>query len=256
MHVDQAPGGGLTGSERPGTGGWVPTGGERDLRGGILARAGQILFVLVLTGVIVFGAAGRLDWAWGWVFLAIYVVSISINAAFLLRTSPDVVAERGRPAEFKRWDALISGGWALFQYLGIPIVAGLDLRLGWTGTVDVAWHVLGAVVFAAGLGLFGWAMIENAYFSTAARIQGDRGQTVCRTGPYRFVRHPGYVGAILQSIGAAVLLGSAWAVLPAVGAGAFMVARTALEDRMLRAELAGYADYAREVRYRLMPGVW
>lgn len=244
MQVEQVP---------PGGG---QTGAGRGLLGGILARAVQIAFVVVLQGVVVFGAAGTLDWSWAWVLLAIYVLTIAINATFLMRTSPEVVAERGRPAEFKRWDAVVSGGWALCQYLGIPLVAGLDLRWGWTGNVDAVAHVAGAVVLIAGFALFSWSMITNAYFSTAARIQGDRGQTVCRTGPYRFVRHPGYVGAILQSIGVGVLLGSAWSLLPALGAIVFITARTALEDRMLHAELAGYDDYARDVRFRLIPGVW
>lgn len=230
--------------------------GGGGLLSGILARAAQIAFVVVLQGVVLFGAAGTLDWSWAWALLAIYVVTIAINATFLMRTSPEVVAERGRPAEFKRWDAIVSGGWALSQYIAIPLVAGLDIRWAWTGGMDVAWHALGAVVLVAGFALFSWAMITNAYFSTAARIQGERGQTVCRSGPYRFVRHPGYVGAILQSIGAGVLLGSAWSLLPAIAATAFITARTALEDRMLHAELAGYDDYARDVRFRLVPGVW
>jgi protein-S-isoprenylcysteine O-methyltransferase Ste14 len=111
-------------------------------------------------------------------------------------------------------------------------------------------------VFAAGLALFGRAMIVNAYFSRSARIQRDRGQTVCRDGPYRVVRHPGYAGTILQSIGAPLLLGSAWALLPAVAAVAFITARTWFEDRMLRAELPGYAEYALQVNKRLVPLVW
>ena len=111
-------------------------------------------------------------------------------------------------------------------------------------------------MFAVGLELFGWAMVVNAYFSTVARIQRDRGQTVCREGPYRFVRHPGYAGAILESLGSPLLLGSAWALLPAVVAIGCMSARTWLEDRMLRAELPGYVEYAGEVRWRLVPLIW
>jgi protein-S-isoprenylcysteine O-methyltransferase Ste14 len=99
-------------------------------------------------------------------------------------------------------------------------------------------------------------MISNAYFPTAARIQGDRGQTVCREGPYRIVRHPGYSGTIFQSIGAPLLLGSAWALLPAVVAIAAISVRTWFEDRMLRAELPGYAEYATAVRRRLVPLIW
>ena len=104
--------------------------------------------------------------------------------------------------------------------------------------------------------MFGWAMTTNAFFSTAVRIQSDRGHTVCRSGPYRFVRHPGYVGAILMSLGTPLLLGSAWALIPAAAAMVLMVLRTHLEDDTLRAELPGYEDYAHDVRYRLVPRLW
>jgi protein-S-isoprenylcysteine O-methyltransferase Ste14 len=118
------------------------------------------------------------------------------------------------------------------------------------------WNVAGAIGYAAGLALFSWAMIVNAFFSTAARIQDDRGQTVCQSGPYRFLRHPGYTGILLQSIGTPILLGSLWALIPGIATIGFMVARTVLEDRMLREELAGYAEYAGRVRFRLVPDVW
>ena len=144
----------------------------------------------------------------------------------------------------------------MLQYIGLPLVAGLDARYAWTGSLDVAWHVLGAALFGVGLGLFGWAMITNAYFSTAARIQSERGQTVCRSGPYRFVRRPGYSGTMLQSLGVAVLLGSAWALLPGIAAVGQMVLRTGLEDQMLQVELPGYPAYVRDVRHRLVPGIW
>jgi protein-S-isoprenylcysteine O-methyltransferase Ste14 len=212
--------------------------------------------MFLVQGAIVFGAAGRLDWTWGWLFLAIYLGSTLLNAWFLLRTSPEMVAERGRPGAMPGWDKVIGGLWGVLQFVVLPLVAGLDDRFGWTGSLDLGWHLLGIVLFAAGLALFGWAMIANAYFSTAARIQADRGQTVCRSGPYRVVRHPGYAGTLLQSIGIAVLLGSLWALLPALVAAALMITRTWFEDRMLRAELAGYVEYAREVRYRLVPGIW
>src|SRR4030042_3363570 len=99
--------------------------------------------------------------------------------------------------------------------LVLPLVAGLDFRFGWTRGLGPAWNIAGGVVFAAGMALFSWAMITNAYFSTTARIQTDRGQTVCRTGPYRFVRHPGDLGAILQAPGMSILLGSMWSLIPA-----------------------------------------
>lgn len=226
-----------------------------DVARGIALRAVQIGVMFLLIGVVLFGAAGRLGWTWGWAYLAIYLASTLVNAWFL-RRDPELVAERGRPGQMPRWDKALGGLWSLAQFVLLPLVAGLDERFGWTGPVDVAWHLAGALIFGAGLALFGWAMIANAYFSTVARVQPERGQAVCREGPYRFVRHPGYVGAILQSIGTPFLLGSLWALLPAVAAGALMAARTSFEDRMLMAGLPGYESYARDVRHRLVPGVW
>jgi protein-S-isoprenylcysteine O-methyltransferase Ste14 len=97
---------------------------------------------------------------------------------------------------------------------------------------------------------------HEPYFTAAVRIQEERGQTVCKDGPYRFVRHPGYVGANLQSLGTPLLLGSLWAFIPAILAVVLMVTRTALEDRTLQAELPGYSAYTQEVKYRLLPGIW
>jgi protein-S-isoprenylcysteine O-methyltransferase Ste14 len=229
---------------------------RRNLAAGIFARIGTIAIFIVLQAVVLFLAAGRLNWTWAWVYLGICLVSVAINGTFLLRTSPETIAERGRPQETQDWDKVVGGLWALVLYLVLPLVAGLDVRSGWTRELSLAWNLAGAVVLAAGLGLGGWAMIANAYFSTAVRIQSDRGQTVCRSGPYRFVRHPGYVGFILQSLGTPLLLGSLWALIPGIVAAALMVIRTSFEDRMLQAELPGYREYTQQVRHRLLPGVW
>jgi protein-S-isoprenylcysteine O-methyltransferase Ste14 len=232
-----------------------PRAEQPNLAGGILARVLQIAVVFGVIGAVLFVAAGRLDWPWAWLMLGIYLASVAVNAT-AMRHHPETVAERGRPAEMKRWDQVISGLWGLAQFLLVPLVAGLDERFGWTAELAAAWHLAGALAFAAGLALFGWAMVTNAYFSTVVRIQAERGHTVCRSGPYRWVRHPGYVGAILQSLAMPLLLGSAWALAPGVAAAALMTLRTALEDRTLQAELPGYREYAQEVRYRLVPGVW
>jgi protein-S-isoprenylcysteine O-methyltransferase Ste14 len=223
---------------------------------GILKRIGAVAISFVLLAVILFLAAGRLNWTWAWVYLGICLVSVLINAPFMLRTSPEMIAERGELRMTKTWDKVVSGLSALAMYVALPLVAGLDVRFAWTGGLGVAWHVAGAVVLAVGLELTSWAMIANAYFSTAVRIQSERGHTVCSTGPYRSVRHPGYVGFILQALGIPILLGSFWALLPALAAVIALVIRTALEDRMLRAKLPGYQDYVRDVRYRLAPGIW
>jgi len=99
-------------------------------------------------------------------------------------------------------------------------------------------------------------MAANIYFSTTVRIQDDRGHRVVSSGPYQFVRHPGYVGMILIYLGAPIMLGSWWALIPGGLNGVAFIVRTALEDRTLQNELSGYSDYAGRVPYRLLPGVW
>jgi protein-S-isoprenylcysteine O-methyltransferase Ste14 len=235
----------------------VPSTGDRsDVRTGILMRARTIAISFVVLALLLFVGAGRLDWTWAWVYLGINLLTVLIGGTILLRSSPETIAERGRPREMRDWDMIVTGLWSLFQYLLLPLVAALDVRFAWTREPGLAWHLAGAVVVALGLGLSAWAMQANAYFSTVVRIQKERGHTVCRSGPYRFVRHPGYLGYSLHSLGMAVLLGSWWALIPGVAAVAAMTTRTFLEDRTLHAELPGYPDYAAQVRYRLLPGVW
>ena len=223
---------------------------------GIVKRFVQIAVVFAFQAAILFLAAGQLSWTWAWVFLGISLVSVLINGAILLHTSPETIAERGQAKETKDWDKIVAGLYSLSLFLLLPLVAGLDTRFGWTGELSNTWHIIGAAALAVGLGLAGWAMIANAYFSTAVRIQTDRGHTVCHTGPYRFVRHPGYVGFILPSLATPILLGSAWALFPGVAAASILIIRTSLEDRTLQLELPGYRDYAQEVRHRLVPRVW
>lgn len=223
---------------------------------GIALRFGAIVATLALQAVLLFGGADTFQWPWAWVYFAISLAVFLVNGAFMLRLSPETIAERGQPREMRGWDKAVSGIGGAAMYAVLPLVAGLDMRFGWTPSLSVAWHLAGAAVLAAGYGLAAWAMDVNAYFSTVVRIQSERGHAVCCSGPYRFVRHPGYVGYTLQALGLPLLLGSLWALLPALVMVAAMLIRTVLEDRTLQAELAGYADYARQVRYRLLPGIW
>ena len=223
---------------------------------GIIARAGQILVMFIIMGLELFLGSGRIGWKAAWVFLGISLLSVAINAVFMLRNSPETVAERAKPKEVKDWDRLIGGFWLMGQYFLVPLLAALDERFEWTVEYATLWQAIGAGIYALALGLTGWAMISNAYFSTAVRIQSDRGQQVCRSGPYRFVRHPGYVGFFIQAFSVPILLGSLWALVFAIPAGVLMIIRTSLEDRLLQEELPGYMEYTHEVRYRLIPGVW
>ncbi len=230
--------------------------GKTSLLSGILRRVGTVAVFFVFIAAILFLTAGTLSWVWAWVYLGICILSMLINAPILLRTSPETVAERGAGQETKNWDKVVSGVWGLMFYIAVPLIAGLDMRFDWSGALSTAWHVSGAIVHFASLEFTSWAMIANAFFSTAVRIQSERGHTVCRSGPYRYVRHPGYVGFILQSLSLPILLGSWWAMVPGVIAAFLMGLRTYLEDRTLQAELPGYSNYTKDVRYRLLPGIW
>jgi len=230
---------------------------KQGVKGAIMKRAMQVAVLLIFQAAILFLASGRLDWVMAWVYIGMYVVAISINASVMLRHNPETIAERAEVGEnWKDWDKIIGGLFALSHFVFMLLVAGLDVRFGWTGDIALAIQIVGAVVFALGYALFSWAMISNAFFASVVRIQDDRGQVVCTTGPYQFIRHPGYLGAVFQSIAVPLMLGSLWSLIPAGFGVVLLILRTALEDRTLLEELDGYEEYTQRVRYRLLLGVW
>ncbi len=157
--------------------------------------------------------------------------------------------------EAPRWDRAIVGIYTMFS-LVLYIVAGIDYgRASWSQVPEL-WENAAFVLVLLGYLMPLWALTNNPFASGIVRIQKERGHTVSSDGPYRFVRHPMYVGTLFFSLGAPIFLGSWWALLPGLGMAALFVLRTALEDRTLQTELKGYADYAQRVRYRLVPGVW
>lgn len=234
----------------------VQSPGTENLASGIRKRMLQVAGQTAVQALVLFGAAGTLRWVQAWLFLGVIVVGIAINAALLFRLSPETIAARAETAGAKSWDKVVAGLAALAHFVGVLLVAGLDMRFGWTGALPLWVWLAGAVACVLGFALFSWAMISNAYFATLVRIQEERGHMVCTNGPYRFVRHPGYAGFILQSLGVPLFLGSLWALVPGGLAALLVVVRTALEDRTLREELAGYREYAQQVRHRLLPGLW
>lgn len=141
--------------------------------------------------------------------------------------------------------------------IGALVVAGLDVgRFHWSDTVPLAVQLAALTGFGLGLAWGYWCMMVNRFFAPAIRIQTERGHYVITTGPYRFVRHPGYLGMIVTALCSGPALGSWWSMLPAAGYVVVILGRTVREDRFLHRELAGYAEYAAKVRYRLVPGAW
>jgi protein-S-isoprenylcysteine O-methyltransferase Ste14 len=210
-------------------------------------------------GAIVFAAAGRIDWVWGWVFLAAIALVMAAHPIILIPRDPALLAEREKGLRDKRvvaWDKWVAGLGAGVLPVVSWIVAGLDVRFGWTGPVSLWFHLAGLGLTLAGFVIFLWAMASNPFFSEGIRIQSDRGHRVAESGPYRYVRHPGYVGGILTHIGNPLMLGSPWALAVGLVAASIYVLRTALEDRFLQKELPGYREYTERTRYRLLPRLW
>ena len=226
------------------------------LTAAIIRRFIQLAAYIVIQAALLFAASGRPDWLMAWIYLGLYVGGIALLSVVLLPRSPELVAERSQIKEnAKGWDRVLTSLYGVIG-LSILVVAGLDLRFGWSPHFPDWLEWVGVVVILPGWALLSWAMISNRFFSGVVRIQTDRGHTVVSGGPYQFVRHPGYGGMIIAALATAAMLGSWWAFIPTGLLLCLIVVRTALEDRTLQNELAGYQAYAARVRYRLVPGVW
>jgi len=209
--------------------------------------------------LVLLGCGGDFGWwqAWGYSLL---LVAVGLGGhIWAERRHPGLMAERQNAEKFqdaKAWDKVLAPLMAVSISFPLPIVAGLDHRFVWSPAFPLWLIVLGFILTSLGYAFAVWAMAENRFFSSVVRIQTDRGHAVCDSGPYRLVRHPGYAGIIPPLLGIVLALGSVWALIPAVAALIIAVVRTALEDQTLQEELPGYRDYARHVRYRLIPGVY
>ena len=231
---------------------------QTDLTRGILKRAVQVGIQFLILAATLFLSSGRLDWWFAWVYLGLFVLNVGVNSYVLLRINPELIAERARQftPETKKWDRILATLWGLMSAIVALLVAGLDVRFGWSPQIALTVQLIAMLLHMFGSAFASWALVSNAFFAGTVRIQAERGHTVASSGPYSFVRHPGYAGWMISNVAVVIMLGSLWALLPAVIAVVALVARTAFEDRMLREELPGYEEYAQRVRYRLVPGVW
>jgi len=200
-------------------------------------------------------------WWQACVFSLLLVVAGIGGRMWAEQRHPGLMAERDRAmfedaADVKSWDRVLAPLMAVSLVFPPVIVAGLDHRFGWSPVFPIWLNIIGLIVTAFGYVVAVWALAENRFFSSTVRIQRDRGHVVCHSGPYRVVRHPGYAGNILPLPGVVLALSSVWTLIPAAVALVITVIRTTLEDRTLQEELLGYREYARRVRYRLVPGVY
>lgn len=217
----------------------------------LLGVVGSVAY-LAGTAAVVFLCAGRWDLPFVWAYFGLWLVAGTVGAVL---ADPGLARERMRPGPGGTDYVIMVFVFPL--WFGAYALAGLDVgRLHWTANVPLAVQVLCLVVVGAGLAVITWAVVVNRFFSSVIRIQRDRGHRVVTGGPYRYVRHPGYAVAIALFLVSGPALGSWVATIPMALSVPLFLRRTALEDRVLREQLEGYAEYAQKVRYRLLPGVW
>lgn len=219
----------------------------------IIRRILQVLFTLIIQGVILFISARTIYWMWAWIFLSLGVILLVINFIVI---PTELIEERGKKQEgAKKWDKVLTS-LSILPTMGVYLFAGLDYRFHWTKEIPIFFNISGLILFFLGSMLFTWAMISNKYFSTLVRIQTDRNHQVATSGPYKYIRHPGYVGYIIMSFATPLALGSLWSLIFSGIITIILIIRTALEDKTLSKELNGYAEYSEVVRYRLIPFIW
>ena len=225
--------------------------GKEELEGKLIFKS---IFFFALIIAITFIGAGRIDYWQGWIYNGLNIIFLLLSYFLLPR---ELIEERLKPKEgMKKWDKIYSIV-SIPVYFAILIISILDGgRFDWEPRIPILVVIIGVVVYTIGQIIILWAKKVNKFFSTVVRIQKDRGQTVCKDGPYRFVRHPGYLGGLLYNIVTPFVLSSFWGLIPAVIAVVLLFIRTYLEDKTLQRELEGYTDYTNETRYRLLPGIW
>jgi protein-S-isoprenylcysteine O-methyltransferase Ste14 len=219
----------------------------------------RMIIIYLLNPLILWIFGGDFGWWQAWVFSLLIMTAGIGSRIWAEKRHPGLLAERKKSvdaADVKPWDKLLAPLMALSVSFPLLIVAGLDHRFGWSPVFPIWLTVLGLILIAFGYFIGVWAMAENKFFSGVVRIQKDRGHVACESGPYRFIRHPGYSGNIIPLPGIVLALSSVWTIIPAAAALIIAVVRTALEDRTLQEELPGYREYAQRVRYRLIPGVY
>ena len=216
----------------------------------------QLLILFALLVVLLFLPAGTWDWLQAWLLILFLMIYFILYIYLGIYRNPEQARERSKIApNVKRWDKVIMSIYTALLPT-VFILAGLDVGRFELSVVPIIIQIIAwaGLVFAGAFIM--WTVISNTYLSRYARIQDDRGQEVIITGPYKYIRHPMYLGILILFLCIGPALGSILALVPGSMIAILFIARTAKEDGMLCEELDGYMDYTKRVRYRLVPGVW
>lgn len=222
----------------------------------MLATYVSVSIVLAVMMVVLFWAAGTIDWRRGWLFFSLFVALTFFAVAWIRRDNPGLFAARRKFQKgTKGWDLVLAPLVMLAFAAILPVAALDDARFKWMPTPEWV-PLLGYALLTAGYLGTAWAQSVNPHFEAGVRIQSDRGHTVIDTGPYAYIRHPGYAFSVLMTAGMALSLGSLLALIPTVLAAVMLAIRMLGEEAELRRGLPGYTEYAARVKQRWIPGVW
>lgn len=232
--------------------------GDAEIGRSLITSVVVYCLLTALQMVVFFASAGHTEIPRAWFYSGLVLVHSLAGIVVLYKLNPELLSQRTkvRREGSKVWDEVLMRATNLTAMLVVPAVAALDIgRFHWS-SLGIEFLAVGVVLAIVGAVLVNWAMVTNPYFEPTVRIQTDRGHRVITTGPYRFVRHPGYLSGIFWILSIPLIVGSLVAFVPAGVYVLLIMTRTWLEDKTLLEELAGYRNYAGRVRYRLFPRIW
>lgn len=229
---------------------------EKLTKSGIKSFLAPIRWI-VITALVFFLSSGEINNLRVWIYFVVYAAGGIIIGIILKRKSPKLLNDRGKMQEgTKQFDKYIILTYFLFAIIITPLFAGIDKRFNLTTPLPFFYLYAGIVLYIISTIFSTWPMLHNPFFEGTVRIQKEKNHKVINTGPYRIVRHPGYLGMLLGSISLPLAFGSVLAFIPLIIMIALVLIRTYFEDSTLQKELTGYSEYCKEVRYRLIPFIW
>ena len=218
----------------------------------------QVNVINLIFALVLLISAGDLHWIMAWIYIAWLVIDKILLGLLVIRHNPDLARERVKLGAdpIAPWDRRLAGVMAFTGPILILLIAGLDRRFDWTVGFPLWLQFAGQALIILGTFFVIWTMSTNRFFFGRVRVEPELGHTVVSTGPYAIIRHPGYAAGCNFYLSTALTLGSLWALIPEALTIWVTIIRTSREDQLLQERLEGYKPYSRQVRYRLLPGIW
>ncbi|MDD3281257.1 MAG: isoprenylcysteine carboxylmethyltransferase family protein [Bacteroidales bacterium] len=225
-------------------------------KSGIKAFLAPIRWIIV-TALVFFLASGKTNNLRVWIYICVYAIGGLIIGILLYKKSPKLLNDRGKMQEgTKQFDKYIILTYFLFAIIITPLIAGIDKRLNLSEVLPFYYLYVGIILYIISAIFSTWPMLYNPFFEGTVRIQKEKHHYVITTGPYKIVRHPGYLGMLFGSISLPFALGSLLAFIPLFIMIILIFVRTYYEDTTLQKEFTGYSEYCKKVKYRLIPFIW